>query len=77
MGAARRLLPGEVTPEAVWQEVSALLDQPAWRAAAGRLAREIGQMPGLEQAVALMEELAQIENVAPTATEHDDGLDGR
>ncbi len=81
VGAARRLLPGEVTPEAVWQEVGALLDQPAWRAAAGRLAREIGQMPGPEQAVALVEELAQrvqaIEDVAPTAPEHDDGLDGR
>ena len=59
VGAATRLLPDEVTPEAVGGEVAALLDRPAWREAARRLAREISLMPGPEEGVALVEELAR------------------
>ncbi len=59
VGAAIRLLPAEVAPESVRREVAALLDGPAWRDAARRLAREIALMPGPEQGVVLVEDLAR------------------
>ncbi|MDP8975562.1 MAG: glycosyltransferase [Actinomycetota bacterium] len=59
VGAALRLLPDEVTPEAVRRAVTALLGRPAQREAARRLAREISLMPGPEEGAALVEELAR------------------
>ena len=57
-GVGRRLLPDEVTPEAVRRDVDALLHDPALRAAAGRVQRELAQMPGAERGVELLERLA-------------------
>jgi UDP:flavonoid glycosyltransferase YjiC (YdhE family) len=57
-GVARRLLPGEVTPDAVRHEVRAMLDNPALREAARRIQAELAAMPGPEHGVALLEQLA-------------------
>lgn len=57
-GVARRLLPGEVTAEAVRAEVGTVLHDPALRAAAGRMRQELAAMPGPERGVALLEQLA-------------------
>lgn len=57
-GVARRLLPEEVTPEAVRAGVRALLDDGALRDAARRVQAELAEMPGPERGVALVEELA-------------------
>ncbi len=58
-GAARRLLPGEVTAESVRSEVRLLLDDPGYREKAQRLAAEIEAMPGPEEGVPLFEQLAR------------------
>jgi UDP:flavonoid glycosyltransferase YjiC (YdhE family) len=58
-GVARRLLPGEVTPQAVGAEVGRLLDDPAYRDAGARLAAEIDAMPGPTEGVRLLERLAE------------------
>lgn len=57
-GVGRRLLPGEITPEAVRREVQALLWDPALQAGARQVQRELAQMPGPERGVALLEQLA-------------------
>ena len=57
-GVGRRLLPGEVTPEAARREVRALLDDPRLRDAARRVQAELAAMPGPERGVALLERLA-------------------
>ena len=57
-GVGRRLLPGEVTPEAVRREVRALLDDSDLRDGARRVQRELTEMPGPERGVALLERLA-------------------
>jgi len=57
-GVGRRLLPGEVTPEAVRREVRALLDDPGLREAASRVQKELAAMPGPDRGVALLERLA-------------------
>jgi UDP:flavonoid glycosyltransferase YjiC (YdhE family) len=57
-GVGRRLLPAEVNPEAVRREVRSLLHDPALRAAARRVRRELAGMPGPERGVALLEQLA-------------------
>ncbi|MDQ2827139.1 MAG: hypothetical protein M3Y04_09310 [Actinomycetota bacterium] len=57
-GVGRRLLPGEVSPEAVRRDVRALLDEPALREAARRVQGELAAMPGPERGVALLEQLA-------------------
>ena len=56
-GVGRRLLPGEVTTDAVRRDVGALLEEPAYREAAGRIAAEIAAMPGPEEGVRLLERL--------------------
>jgi UDP:flavonoid glycosyltransferase YjiC (YdhE family) len=56
-GVGRRLLPGDVTPDAVAREVRALLHDPGLRDAAGRVRQELAAMPGPERGVALLEEL--------------------
>jgi UDP:flavonoid glycosyltransferase YjiC (YdhE family) len=58
-GVARRLLPAEVTPEAVGAEVGRLLDDPAYQESGARLAAEIAAMPGPEEGVRLLERLAE------------------
>jgi UDP:flavonoid glycosyltransferase YjiC (YdhE family) len=57
-GAGLLLAPADVTPSAVRANVLALLDGPAHREGARRLQREIAAMPGLEEAVRLIEEVA-------------------
>ena len=57
-GVGRRLLPAEVTPEAVRREVRALLHDSSLRAAARRVQRELAEMPGPERGVELLERLA-------------------
>lgn len=57
-GAARSLLPGEVTPQAVRAAVRALLDEPGYGARARQIAREIEEMPGPQHGVHLVERLA-------------------
>jgi UDP:flavonoid glycosyltransferase YjiC (YdhE family) len=57
-GVGRRLLPGEVTADAVRREVRALLHDPALRAAARGVRAELAAMPGPEEGVALLERLA-------------------
>jgi UDP:flavonoid glycosyltransferase YjiC (YdhE family) len=58
-GVGRRLLPGKVSPASVGREVQALLDQPAYRENARRIAEEIEAMPGPEAGVRLLEQLAR------------------
>jgi MGT family glycosyltransferase len=58
-GVGRRLLPGKVSPASVGGEVQALLDQPAYRENARRIAEEIEAMPGPEAGVRLLEQLAR------------------
>ncbi len=57
-GVGRRLLPGEVTPEAVRRDVDTLLHDAGPRAAARQVQRELGAMPGPERGVELLERLA-------------------
>ncbi|MDQ4070219.1 MAG: glycosyltransferase [Actinomycetota bacterium] len=57
-GVGRRLLPAEVTPDAVRREVRALLDDPTLREAARRTQQELAGMPGPERGVTLLERLA-------------------
>ena len=56
-GAARRLLPAEITPAAVRSEVRALLAGAEYREGAGRVRDEIEAMPTPEQSVALVEQV--------------------
>lgn len=57
-GVARRLLPDEVTAEAVRREVTAVLHDPALRHAARQIQRELADMPPPERGVVLVERLA-------------------
>ncbi len=57
-GVGRRLMPGEVSAEAVRREVRTLLDEPRYRDGARRIAKELAEMPGPGPAVALLERLA-------------------
>ncbi|MGH9177199.1 MAG: glycosyltransferase [Acidimicrobiales bacterium] len=57
-GVGRRLLPGEVTPNAVRQEVDALLTDPDLRSRAQQVQTEMVAMPGPERGVELLERLA-------------------
>lgn len=56
-GAARALPPSDVTADAVRAAVRALLDEPRYANAARGIAREIEEMPGPDNAVALLERL--------------------
>jgi UDP:flavonoid glycosyltransferase YjiC (YdhE family) len=56
-GAGLVLPPADVDPSTVQANVVALLDEPAHRAGARRLQREIAAMPGPEEAVCLIEEV--------------------
>jgi UDP:flavonoid glycosyltransferase YjiC (YdhE family) len=57
-GAGLCLTPADVNPSTVRAGVLALLDEPARWAGARRLQREIAAMPGPEEAVRLIEEIA-------------------
>lgn len=57
-GVGRRLLPDEVTPEAVRRDVHALLHDDSLREGARRVQRELAEMPGPAHGVALLEQLA-------------------
>lgn len=57
-GVGRRLLPDEVTPEAVRRDVHALLHDDSLREGARRVQRELAEMPGPAHGVALLERLA-------------------
>jgi UDP:flavonoid glycosyltransferase YjiC (YdhE family) len=57
LGIARVLDPVAATPADVRDAVAAVLDEPGYRAAARRLQREFGALPGPEHAVELLERL--------------------
>lgn len=57
-GVGLRLLPGEVTPEAVREAVRRLLHEPRIRDRANRVQDELAAMPGPEHGVVLLERLA-------------------
>ena len=57
-GAGRRLLPEEITPEAVAHAGRALLSEPRYRDAARSLALEIAAMPAPAETVPKLERLA-------------------
>jgi MGT family glycosyltransferase len=57
-GVGRRLLPHEVTPDAVRREVDAILHDETLREGARRVQRELVEMPGPEHGVELLERLA-------------------
>ncbi len=58
-GAGIRLLPEEITRQAVAEAVQRLLEEPGYRRAAGRLADEIAAMPSPAETVPTLERLAQ------------------
>ncbi|HLV97538.1 MAG TPA: nucleotide disphospho-sugar-binding domain-containing protein [Ktedonobacterales bacterium] len=60
-GAGLCLTPQHVNASTVRQSVRALLEEPSYRANAHRLQREITAMPGPEEAVHLIEEVAAIQ----------------
>ena len=58
LGLGRVVPPAELTPETAREAVLAVLGDPAYRVAAGRMRDEIDALPGPEYAVALLEQLA-------------------
>jgi UDP:flavonoid glycosyltransferase YjiC (YdhE family) len=67
-GVARSLLPAEVTPGAVRAAVRALIDEPTYGERARSVASEIAAMPGPEDGVRLVEQLARERRpVAPSS----------
>ena len=57
-GVGLRLVPADVNPSSVRANVLALLEESYYRAGAHRLKREIAAMPGPEEVVHLIEEVA-------------------
>jgi MGT family glycosyltransferase len=58
LGLGQMVEPGNLSPDTIRDAVRAVLADPSYRANAERLRRELWSLPGLEQAVALLEELA-------------------
>ncbi len=58
-GAGRSVLPGEISPERVRQEMRRLLEEPSYREAAQQVRHEFERMPGPDDGVALLERLAE------------------
>lgn len=58
LGLGRVVPPNELTPEAVRDAVRSVLHDPRYRSSVRRLRREMRELPGLEEAVALLEQLA-------------------
>ncbi len=59
LGVGRAVYPGERTPAAIRAAVRAVLVDPAYKANAVRMQREIRALPGPDHAVALLERLAR------------------
>jgi UDP:flavonoid glycosyltransferase YjiC (YdhE family) len=57
-GVGLRLVPADVNPASVQKSVLALLEEASYRLDAHRLKREIAAMPGPEEIVHLIEEIA-------------------
>jgi MGT family glycosyltransferase len=64
LGVGRVVLPGRRSPETIRAEVRGILREPRYAAHAARLREVIELMPGLDRAVALLEELAPRERTA-------------
>jgi len=58
LGLARAIAPEARTPEAIREATRAVLDEPSYRQAAERMRHEMLALPGIEQAVVLLEQLA-------------------
>jgi len=58
-GAARVLLPGDLTPDVACAAVLDVLSDPAYRRSAERVRDEIAALPGPDDAVRLLESLAE------------------
>ena len=58
VGVGLRLVPADVNPESVKASVLALLEETDCRTGAYRLRSEIEEMPGPDEAVLLIEEIA-------------------
>lgn len=56
-GVGRRLLPAEVTSDAVRRDVLALLEEPSYRERAEQVRKELASMPGPDHGVDLLERL--------------------
>ncbi len=56
-GAGISLPPAVLTPESVADAVRALLDDPSYRAGAGRVCEEIAAMPSPDEVVTVLEAL--------------------
>ena len=67
VGVGLRLLPHDVGPEAVRRVVRALLACGSYRHAAARVAAEMAALPGPEERVGLLEDLARAGPVTPPA----------
>jgi UDP:flavonoid glycosyltransferase YjiC (YdhE family) len=57
-GIGLRLEPGDVNPQSVRESVLALLEETSYKVRAYRLQGEIEEMPGPDEAVQLIEEVA-------------------
>ncbi len=57
-GVGLRLAPSDVDPSSLRKSVLALLEETAYKAGASRLQREIEEMPGPDEVVHLIEEIA-------------------
>lgn len=58
-GAARWLMPAEITPDAIRREVRTVLDDPRYRETAQRVKQEFDAMPAPHDVVALIERVQQ------------------
>jgi MGT family glycosyltransferase len=58
LGVAKVIAPGDRTPEAFRSAVRTILQEPSFRRTAEGLREEMEALPGLEQAIALLERLA-------------------
>ncbi len=59
LGVAQSLDPILATPDSIRAAVTAVLAEPSYRRAAGRVRDEFARLPGPEHAVALLERLAR------------------
>ena len=72
-GAGIRLLPNEVTPEAVREAATRLLHDEHFRTSAQRIQRELASMPLPADVVPLLEEIAAT-GPNPSTSEHGGSL---
>jgi UDP:flavonoid glycosyltransferase YjiC (YdhE family) len=67
-GAGRSLRPEQLTAEAVRRDVTALLERPEFRDAAGRMQRELAAMPAPDEVVPVLEQLQREGQPLPRPT---------